>query len=98
MVDDLNPDRHGLAFGRVAGVGDGGRLTGSFFLLFFHCSRALDARGDEEVSLYYNLLCSRDVARTCAKWKGRIVACFWRPIDSRAVFCWLLFTLLNALR
>jgi hypothetical protein len=37
--DDLDPACCGLAFGRVAGVGDEGRLTGVSFLLFFHCSR-----------------------------------------------------------
>ena len=43
--DDLNPDRRGLAFGRVAGVGNGGRLTG--FIFSFRYFRALDARGEE---------------------------------------------------
>lgn len=33
--DDLDPDLSWSAFGRMAGVGGGGRLTGAFFILFF---------------------------------------------------------------
>lgn len=35
------PICHGLAFGRVAGVGDGGRLTGLFFIAFMRLSRVV---------------------------------------------------------
>lgn len=36
--DDLDPVVYGLAFGRVAGVGDGGSLTGFIPLIFFSLS------------------------------------------------------------
>ncbi|KAI1495311.1 hypothetical protein F5X96DRAFT_613021 [Biscogniauxia mediterranea] len=42
--DDLDPDLvRGLAFGRAAGVGDGGRLTGLLFLSFSLLSCACHA-------------------------------------------------------
>lgn len=33
--DDLDPESTVLPFGRVVGVGGGGRLTGVFFFFFF---------------------------------------------------------------